>query len=36
MGANLSEGRFRSYWDRTAHLGHEHLRFAEVRDPWPL
>jgi hypothetical protein len=32
MGTNLSERRFREYWDRTADLNHERLRFAEVRD----
>jgi len=30
MGLNFSERRFRKYWDRTADLGHERLRFAEV------
>jgi hypothetical protein len=31
IGVNLAEGRFRGFWDRTAHLDHERLRFAEVR-----
>src|SRR5262245_51716178 len=32
---NLSECRFRFYWDRTANLGHERLRFADIQPRKP-